>query len=76
MNGASISLCTTVTNAQSGNLQCSTVTNAIGGVAQKLKVGGKGVLLENITGQTNGTVGGAPQSWSVQNAGQTKLKAI
>lgn len=55
------------------NVTCATVATAIGGVALKLKVDGKGVLLESIQGQTSGSVGGTPQTWSVQSAGQTKL---
>ena len=73
LSGASIGGCLTVTDPNTAALQCATVAMAIGGVAGKLKVDGKGVLLEAIQGQTSGTVGGAPQSWSVQSAGQTKL---
>jgi hypothetical protein len=74
LSGASISACTTVTDPNTAALQCATVSSAMGGVAGKLKVSGKGVLLESIQGLTQGTVGGAPQQWSVQSAGQTKLK--
>jgi hypothetical protein len=75
LDGAQVSGCTTVTDANTGALQCSAVLTALGGVAGKLKVSGKGVLLESIQGLTGGTVGGTPQDWSVQNAGQTKLTA-
>lgn len=74
LSGASISGCTTVTDGNTGALQCPSVDSALGGVAGKLKVGGKGVLLESIQGLTKGkAAGGVPQTWSVQSAGQTKL---
>ena len=58
------------------NVPCTKVTNVVGGVALKLKVQGKGVLLDNIQGFTNGTLVNVPnQPWSVQDAGETKLKA-
>src|SRR5215212_6793974 len=69
LSGASVGGCSTVTDPNTGALQCATVASAIAGVAVKLKVDGKGVLLETIQGQTSGTVGGAPQIWSVQSAG-------
>ena len=72
---APISGCTTVTSANAGNLQCATIASVGGGVSAKLKVAGKGVLLESVEGQTSGTVGGVVQTWSVQSAGQSKLKA-
>ena len=74
LNGAAVSGCTTVTDPNTGALMCATVSTAIGGVATKLKVGGKGVLLDTIQGQTNGTVGGVLQTWSVTSAGQSKVQ--
>jgi hypothetical protein len=71
---AQVSSCATVVNQTS--TKCLMVSSAMGGVAQKLKVGGKGVLLESVQGQTSGVIGGTPQTWSVQDAGQTKLKAV
>lgn len=76
LNGKTISGCVTPTNPDAGNKTCLIVSTTIDGVASKLKVNGKGVLLENINGQTDGTVGGTLQNWSVQNSGQTKLKAL
>jgi hypothetical protein len=70
-----ISGCTTVNDTTKGNKICLQVASATGGVAKKLKVNGKGVLLATIKGQTDGTVGGVPQQWSVQNANQTKLQS-
>ncbi len=70
--GATISTCL-LTPPPATNVKCATVASAIAGVALKLKVDGKGVLLESVQGQTSGTVAGTPQTWSVQNPGQTKL---
>lgn len=73
---APISLCTTLPDPNTSTLKCLMISSAINGVATKLKVQGKGVLLEDINGQTNGTVSGTLQTWSVQTAGETELKAI
>jgi hypothetical protein len=74
---AQISLCNTVPDPNTGTKRCFTVASASGGVSHKLKVAGKGVLLETIGGQTDGVVpaSGGIQTWSVKNAGQSKLKA-
>jgi hypothetical protein len=76
LNGAMVSGCATVPAPNTSTLKCLIVASAAGGVAGKLKVGGRGVLLEAIQGSTNGTVGGTPQTWSVQKTGQSKLKAL
>jgi hypothetical protein len=74
LNGAAISsTCTTQPDPNTSTLKCATILTVEGGVAGKLKVEGKGVLLESIKGKTSGTVGGTQQEWSVQSAGQTKL---
>lgn len=71
LNGATISSCTTPSTQSSS--PCATVTSALGGVAQKLKVGGSGVLLDTITGPTSGV---PPATFSVTDAGQTKLTTV
>lgn len=76
LNGATISNCITVPDPNTATIKCPSVATAIGGIAGKLTVNGKGVLLESIQGQTSGTVGGTPQTWSVQSAGQTKLTTV
>lgn len=70
-------LCATVPDPNTSTIKCTATTSALGGVATKLKVGGKGVLLETVQGMTNGTVGGPAvfQTWRVVSAGQTKLEA-
>lgn len=75
LKGKPISLCKTLPDAVHGMAPCLAITSEEGGVASKLKVAGKAVLLETIKGQTNGTVSSTPQTWSVQSAGQSKLKA-
>jgi hypothetical protein len=73
LSGAPVSNCLTTPDPNTTTAPCLIVASASGGVASKLKVNGKGVLLESIQGQTSGTVGGTQQTWSVQSAGQTKL---
>jgi len=54
---------------------CLTVASELpGGTALKLKVNGKAVLLSNANGLTSGGTNGVPATWSVQDAGQTKLQ--
>src|SRR5215213_5941774 len=70
--GASLGLCTLATTNTTKT--CSAVALVLpGGVAGKLKVDGKGVLLESIKGTTDGFIPAGPRTWSVQSAGQTKL---
>jgi hypothetical protein len=74
LSSAPISGCQTPVSQTS--TKCLTVSTTAGGVAAKLTVGGKGVLLQDVNGQTSGVIGGTPQTWSVTDAGQTKLKAV
>ncbi|HUC72322.1 MAG TPA: hypothetical protein VMS01_14130 [Stellaceae bacterium] len=55
--------------------KCLMIASAAGGVSAKLKVAGKGVLLETVQGTTSGLLANVVQTWSVQSAGQSKLKA-
>ena len=55
--------------------KCLAILSVVGGVSAKLKVAGKGVLLETARGTTSGLLANAVQTWSVQSAGQSKLKA-
>jgi hypothetical protein len=57
--------------------KCMMIVSADGGVSTKLKVAGKGVLLDTIHGKTSGFLHSATaiQTWSVKDAGQSKLKA-
>ena len=75
--GKPITGCTTVPVVAAGTATCLAVASILpGGVAQKLTVGGRGVLLDSIQGQTSGTISGTPQTWSVQSVGQTKLETV
>jgi hypothetical protein len=78
LSGALISGCLTVPDPNTSTVKCLSITSAEGGIAEKLKVNGKGVLLEEVHGKTSGTVGGPTnfQTWSVQTARETKLKAV
>ena len=79
LNNAPISGCQTVVTPPPpgpASVKCALVTRAVNGVAQKLKVQGKGVLLDDIQGFTNGILANViNQPWSVQDAGETKVKA-
>ncbi len=75
LNGKPISGCTTPIDPNTSSKTCMTITSEIPGMAMKLKVNGKGVLLPTVQGMTDGTMGG-PQTWSVQDAAQTKLKSV
>src|SRR5712691_10377369 len=69
---APVSLCTTVPASPPSPVssKCLTVVSAIGGVAVKFNVQGKGVLLDSIRGITDGVVANVTQQpWSVQSAG-------
>jgi hypothetical protein len=51
---------------------CSSTTPATQGTSTKLTVGGMAVLLDSAQGQT---INVPPGTWSVTNAGQSKLEA-
>ncbi|HET8971638.1 MAG TPA: hypothetical protein VFN19_11295 [Candidatus Nanopelagicales bacterium] len=61
------------TPASSTSSPCLTVTSVLAGQATALTVDGTAVLTQQAVGLTNGIVGGAPQTWSVQSAGQNVL---
>lgn len=62
--------CPFTTNA--GESPCTATSAATAGLSTKLLVGGLGVLLDTATGQT---VNKPPATWSVADAGQSKLTA-
>jgi hypothetical protein len=74
LKSAPVNGCTTVPDTNTKT--CLTIASVVAGVASKLTVQGKGVLLETIQGQTDGTVGGIAQTWSVQAARESKLKTV
>lgn len=57
-------------------IPCTLVVSVDSGEANKLTAGGSPVVLETLTGETNGMVGKVtPQTLLSASAGQTKLKA-
>ncbi len=71
--GKAISGCGLPTTSTS--VTCLTVVSEIpGGTSLRLTVGGKAALIDSANGLTNGSQGGVPATWSVLDAGQTKLK--
>jgi hypothetical protein len=71
--GKAISGCGLATTPAS--VTCAAVVSEIpGGTSLRLKVGGKAVLINSANGLTNGSQSGVPATWSVLDAGQTKLK--
>jgi|SRR5579863_2725824 len=76
LTSAPISGCLTVPDPNTSTVKCLTITSVQDGVATKLKVAGTGVLLDNVKGETSGSIGGVVQTWSVQSAGQSKLKVL
>lgn len=74
ITAATVSGCGTVTNAQTGDVQCTTAT-ATAGFAAKLTVGGQPVLLDTLSGTTTGTVGSVPQMKLASQGPPTKLQA-
>ena len=74
--GKQVAACLTSPVPQAGTLKCLAVATVMPqGISTRLRVGGKGVLLDTANGLTNGTVTGAPQSWSIANANQLKVEA-
>src|SRR4051794_16376771 len=63
--------CSFSTNA--GPSPCAGLTAATSGVSSKLKVGGTGVLLKDASGMTTNPIPAGVGTWSVSDAGQTKL---
>jgi hypothetical protein len=75
--GQSISNCPTVPPPQ-GNIKCTKVLSVANKTPPKLKVNGDAVLVESITGTTNGAVvdppaPATPQSKLAATANQSKL---
>ena len=69
--------CATVPDPNTGAKPCTTVTAVSTGEATKLKVGGKAVILDTLTGDTDGNVAGTtPQKLLKGTALQSKLTAI
>ncbi|MBU2670217.1 hypothetical protein KOI35_42625 [Actinoplanes bogorensis] len=70
LDGATVSGCGTTQSSSTS--QCKSVSSVIGGTAAKLTAGGSKVLLETVSGLTDGV---PPGTLVVQSAGQTILQA-
>jgi hypothetical protein len=64
----------TCANVGTGLVPCTALSPLPGGVASRLKVDGRGVLLADLTGTTNSST--VPGTFSVSDAGQTRLQAV
>ncbi|MFW5845071.1 MAG: hypothetical protein ACOCXJ_02485 [Planctomycetota bacterium] len=71
--------CTVLTDPNTGAVSCTATISELPGAATRLTVDGVPVLLETVTGQTNGT--GTPpspppsQSWSTDDPGQSRMES-
>jgi hypothetical protein len=75
LNKATITTgCITVDDTSKGTQKCRNVKSALGGTAGTLAIGGKPVLLDTISGTTDG-LPVLTAKWSVQDAGHAALKA-
>lgn len=72
IQGKSIAGCSTQKSDKSE--QCTKVNLVMAGEGRKLTIGGIPVILEDVTGATDGIIGGTPQQLSKASAGQSKLK--
>lgn len=70
--GGVVAGCTNTVVA-AGQKPCTKTLPATAGIATKLQVGGKPVLLQSATGQTDST---PPGTWQVAFAGQTMLDTL
>lgn len=68
---AAIAGCTN-TDARAGQVPCLRIVSVTAGLARRLTAGGEPVVLEDASGRTSST---PPGSFSISNAGQTKLRA-
>jgi hypothetical protein len=75
VQGASVSNCTNPTDSN-GNKTCLTVTQA-SGTASKLTSGGNAVVIDSLSGNTDGAPPPPPgPALSVASPGQNKLTAV
>jgi hypothetical protein len=63
IQGQSVSTaCTTQTDPNTGNKQCTTVSTVTSGESSRLTVDGNGVVLDSLAGATDGVLSGKPGS--------------
>jgi hypothetical protein len=73
--GRPVAACGTVSDPNSGTVTCTSVTSVTTGNAVKLTAGGAPIMLDTLSGGTNGTVSSTPQVLLSATAGQAKLTA-
>lgn len=71
--GSSITTGCIQTNTSNGEIPCKTILSETNGKSSVLKVNGRSVLIEEISGQT--AEGKPDNSWSAKDANQTVLNA-
>ena len=74
ISGAPVAGCTTVPDPNTTTKLCTTAT-ADAGTATKLRVGNQPVLLDTLSGSTDGTISGTQQKLLKWTAPPTKLQA-
>ncbi len=77
IDGKTITGCAVTDDPNTSTLQCKKVVSVTGGAAAKLRVGGDAVMLDSLTGTTNGTPPQPPgtQPLATADAVQAKLRA-
>jgi hypothetical protein len=74
--GKTVENCLTPTVSNPTSSPCASVSSVDKGNATKLTGGGNAVMLETLTGGTNGVVSGNAQTFLSATAGQSKLTTI
>jgi hypothetical protein len=76
IQGHSVGSCPVQDDTNTGTLKCRTVTAVTGGQATKLRVNGRPVMLDTLSGKTDGTAAGNPVQLLSGRADQSKLEAV
>jgi hypothetical protein len=71
----SVGTCPVVDDSNTSTVKCRAVTAVTGGRATKLRVNGRAVMLDTLTGGTDGKAAGTPAQLLRATAGQSKLEA-
>ncbi len=74
--GKTVAGCTVTDDPNTATKHCTAVAGILSGPATRLTVGGKPVVLETLTGSTDGTPPPTGAALGPATASQTKLQAI